>query len=69
LSKEDQWIAEIFGFMTVEAQPNVLLAWLHGEGAEKMEKVSQEGVKAGVEKVLDVMRKKFNVTAVKNIIR
>ncbi|XP_063539883.1 spermine oxidase-like [Cydia strobilella] len=68
-SKEEQWITEIFGFITVENQPNVLLAWIYGEGAEEMEKVSLEGVKTGVEKLLDIVRRQFEVTPVKNVIR
>lgn len=54
---------------SVQYQPNVLLAWTYGEGTEKMEKVSLEGIRAGVEKLLDILRTKFDVAPVKNVIR
>ncbi|XP_073960120.1 spermine oxidase-like isoform X2 [Choristoneura fumiferana] len=68
-TEEYQWITEVFGMWSVHHQPNVLLAWTHGEGTEKMEKVSLEGIRAGVEKLLDILRTKFDVAPVKNVIR
>ncbi|XP_048484467.1 lysine-specific histone demethylase 1A-like [Plutella xylostella] len=69
-SKEERWITEIYGFNTVEYQPNLLLAWIYGEGAVEMEKVSEEKVKAGVIKLLKVLfSKEFEVTPVKSILR
>ncbi|KAG7300401.1 hypothetical protein JYU34_016007 [Plutella xylostella] len=69
-SKEERWITEIYGFNTVEYQPNSLLAWIYGEGAVEMEKVSEDAVKAGVIKLLNVLfSKEFEVTPVKSILR
>ncbi|XP_049871435.1 spermine oxidase-like isoform X2 [Pectinophora gossypiella] len=67
--ENEKWITEIYGFQTVDWQKNVLLAWIYGYGAEQMEKVSLEGVKAGVKKLMDSALKNYNVTPVKNIIR
>lgn len=67
---KESWVTEIYGFNTVEYQPNMLLAWIYGEGAKAMEKASKEDVKAGVEKLLDVVfRKEFDVTPVKFVLR
>lgn len=66
----DQWITEIFGFWTVDHQPNVLLFWIQGKGAEFMEKLSVEEVTAGVQKLIDIaIKKKFDVSPIKNILR
>ncbi|XP_072938120.1 spermine oxidase-like isoform X2 [Epargyreus clarus] len=67
---DDKWVTEIYGFLTVEYQPNLLLAWIYGKGAEEMEKVSPERVKAGVSKLMDVVfKKQFKVTPVKAVLR
>ncbi|XP_053612127.1 peroxisomal N(1)-acetyl-spermine/spermidine oxidase-like isoform X2 [Plodia interpunctella] len=68
-SSDEKWITEIFGLWTVEHQPNVMLAWLYGNGAEMMEKVSLGGVEEGVKKLLSVVFKQFDVTNVKSIVR
>lgn len=66
----DQWITEIFGLWTVDHQPNVLLFWIQGKGAKFMEKLSVEEVKAGVQKLIDIaIKKKFDVSPIKNILR
>ncbi|KAJ0175275.1 hypothetical protein K1T71_009416 [Dendrolimus kikuchii] len=69
LSEEDKWITEIFALETVAHQPNVLLAWIYGKGAQAMEQASLDAVKAGVDKMLEVFRKKFDVSPVKNVLR
>lgn len=68
-SKNESWVTEIYGLWTVEHQPNLLLAWTYGNGAEEMEKVSLEEVKAGVQKLLDVMLSQYKVSPIKNILR
>ncbi|XP_046966516.1 spermine oxidase-like isoform X1 [Vanessa cardui] len=69
-TSEEQWVTEIPGFNTVEYHPNLLLAWIYGEGAKKMENTSEEKVKAGVVKLLEVFfSKEFNLTPVKSITR
>nr|XP_021201085.2 peroxisomal N(1)-acetyl-spermine/spermidine oxidase [Helicoverpa armigera]XP_021201087.2 peroxisomal N(1)-acetyl-spermine/spermidine oxidase [Helicoverpa armigera]XP_021201088.2 peroxisomal N(1)-acetyl-spermine/spermidine oxidase [Helicoverpa armigera] len=66
---KDQWVTEIFGLWTIDYQPNVLLAWIYGKGAEMMEKASVEEVQAGVKKLLDTMVTEFKVTPIKDLIR
>ncbi|XP_045512132.1 spermine oxidase-like isoform X1 [Pieris brassicae] len=69
-NKSEQWITEISGFNTVEYHPNVLLAWIYGAAAEKMEKLTVDEVKVGIEKLLCVVFKKsFNVAPVKCVTR
>ncbi|XP_075979918.1 spermine oxidase-like isoform X2 [Anticarsia gemmatalis] len=67
---EEKWITEIYGLLSVDYQPNVLLAWVYGKGAEMMERVTLEGVQAGVQKLIDVvLKKQFDVAPIKKIIR
>lgn len=68
-STSEKWITEIHGLQTVEHQPNLLLAWIYGNGAEEMEKVNLEEVKAGVQKLFDVMLTQYKVTTIENILR
>ncbi|XP_026727657.1 peroxisomal N(1)-acetyl-spermine/spermidine oxidase-like [Trichoplusia ni] len=68
-SGEDAWVSEIFGLWTVDCQPNVLLAWIYGKGAEAMEKQSLENVKTGVQKLFANVLKNFEVSPIKNLIR
>ncbi|GBP11645.1 hypothetical protein EVAR_73269_1, partial [Eumeta japonica] len=68
-TKEEIWITEVFNLNTVDYQPKVLLAWTYGEGAEQMEQLSLEEVKAGMAKLLDtVLGKQFNITPIKSIV-
>lgn len=69
-SAEEKWITEIYGLLSVDYQPNILLAWIYGNGAEVMEKLSEEKVQAGVQKLIDVvLKKQFDVTPIKRILR
>ncbi|CAB3244120.1 unnamed protein product [Arctia plantaginis] len=69
-SAGEKWVTEIFGLLSVDYHPNVLLAWIYGNGAVLMEKVSEEEVKAGVQKLIDtVLKKQFDVAPIKKIIR
>ncbi|CAB3244121.1 unnamed protein product [Arctia plantaginis] len=69
-SAGDKWVTEIYGLLSVDYHPNVLLAWIYGNGAELMEKLSEEEVKAGVQKLIDtVLKKQFDVTPIKRILR
>ncbi|VVC98690.1 unnamed protein product [Leptidea sinapis] len=68
-SGADEWITEISGFNTVEYHPNLLLAWIYGTAAEKMEKLSVDEVKAGLHKLLEMFKKQFKVTPIKCITR
>ncbi|KAM3958382.1 peroxisomal N(1)-acetyl-spermine/spermidine oxidase [Aphomia sociella] len=69
-SDDEYWITEIYGLWAVDHNPNVLLAWTYGNGTKIMEKVSLDAIRAGVNKLLDVVfKKQFNVTPIKSIIR
>ncbi|XP_013183713.2 peroxisomal N(1)-acetyl-spermine/spermidine oxidase [Amyelois transitella] len=68
-SEDEKWVTEIYGLMTVAHQPNLLLAWIYDTGAEIMERVSLEGVEAGIKKLLKVVFKDFDVAPVKRILR
>lgn len=69
-SVEEQWVTEVSGFLTVEHHPNLLLGWIYGEGAKKMEKISEEQVKATVIKMLELFfSKEFKMAPVKSILR
>ncbi|XP_045450320.1 spermine oxidase-like [Melitaea cinxia] len=68
-SVEEQWVTEVSGFLTVEHHPNLLLGWIYGEGAKKMEKISEEQVKATIIKMLEIFFNKFPMAPVKSILR
>ncbi|XP_039758714.1 spermine oxidase-like isoform X1 [Pararge aegeria] len=69
-NEQETWITEIFGFNTVEYHPNSLVAWIYGAGAMEMERASYEQVKAGIEKLLQVLfSKQFKLNPVKSILR
>lgn len=69
-TQDEKWITEVFALDTVAHQPNLLLAWIYGKGAEEMENVSLAGVHAGVNKLLNtVLRKSFDVAPIKTVIR
>ncbi|KPJ20122.1 Spermine oxidase [Papilio machaon] len=65
----EEWVTEICALNTVEYQPNLLLAWIYGRGAQEMEKCSEDEVKAGVSKLMGIFKKQFNVTPIKAIKR
>ncbi|CAK1581256.1 unnamed protein product [Parnassius mnemosyne] len=69
VSDDEKWITEIFTLFTVEHQPNLLLAWIYGKAAVEMERASLEQVKAGVNKLLGIFMKQFDVTPIKAIVR
>lgn len=54
---------------TVDGQPNVLLGWINDEAARLMEKTSEDNVKKGMEKLLDLTFKKFAPTPIKTVLR
>lgn len=62
-----EWLRDTLGFYTVSHQPNILCGWISGNAARKMELVSEEDFKAGVEKVLRMFVKNFNGAQIKNI--
>ncbi|CAH2049553.1 unnamed protein product, partial [Iphiclides podalirius] len=68
-SADERWVTEIPSLITVEHQPNLLLAWIYGTGAQEMERRSSEQVKAGIEKLMAILKRRFEVTPVKDVIR
>ncbi|XP_041980419.1 spermine oxidase-like isoform X2 [Aricia agestis] len=66
----NSWVTEIVGLYSVTQYPNMLLAWIYGEAAIKMEKASEQEVKTEINKMLELFfKKEFKVTPVKNILR
>lgn len=59
-----EWLEAIMGFYPVTHQPKIIIAWIAGELARKMELVSDADVKNGAEKVLRLLvKKESDVTA------
>lgn len=64
------WLEGLMGFYVNNPfQPNILAGWVTGRLAHKMEEKSDADVKAGVEKVLRMCLKEWNVPDVKNMVR
>lgn len=63
------WMSHIIGFYTVSFQPNILCGWITGEAARKMEEVSDEDVKIGIQYVLKLFLKDWKDSEIKNIVR
>lgn len=64
-----EWLQSIFAFNLIEIQPNLICAWLSGDGAERMEMVSDADAKSGAEKVLQMFLKLESVPVAKAMIR
>lgn len=62
-----EWLRDTLGFYTVSHQSNILCGWISGKAARKMELVSEQDLKAGVERVLRMFVKNFNGAQIKNI--
>lgn len=64
------WLEGLLGFFSFNTyQPNMILGWISGSLAEKMEQKSDEDVKAGAEKVLRMVLKQWNIPDAKTMIR
>lgn len=46
-SDHPDWLEDVFGFYTVDYQPNILCGWVSGVRARQMERDSEEAVKEG----------------------
>lgn len=46
-SQNHRWLEDMIGFFTVVSQPNVLLGWINGASARKMETLTDEEVTVG----------------------
>lgn len=63
------WLSSIIGFYTVSFQPNILCGWITGESARKMEQISNENLKLGIEYVLKLFLKNWKGAVIQNIVR
>lgn len=63
------WMSSIIGFYPVSFQPNILCGWITGEAARKMEEVSNEDVKIGIQHVLKLFLTDWKGADIKNVIR
>lgn len=45
---KNSWLEDVFGFYTVDYQPNILCGWVCGPSARQMEQTSHDEVVAGV---------------------
>uniref|UniRef100_A0A1L8E4N5 Putative amine oxidase n=1 Tax=Nyssomyia neivai TaxID=330878 RepID=A0A1L8E4N5_9DIPT len=52
------WLEDVFGFYTVDCQPNVLCGWIYGVNARKMERDTDDNVRKGVMYLLKKFLKK-----------
>lgn len=68
-SVNGEWLKGTLGFYTVSFQPNILCGWISGQAARKMELVSEQDLKCGVETVLKMFLKNWHGSQVKHIMR
>lgn len=64
-----EWLEGLCGFFPVHRQPNILIGWMTGPEARKMEYVSEADVKAGAEKVIGMFLKQWNPSSAKACVR
>lgn len=64
------WLEGLMGFYTFNRlQPNMICGWIVGPLAQKMEAKSDADVKAGVEKVLRMFLRNWNIPNAKAMVR
>lgn len=56
-----RWLEDVFGFYTVDSQPNILCGWITGPSAREMELETDEFVRIQVTKLLRTFLKHWNV--------
>lgn len=66
---EDTWLEDIFGFYTVDYQPNVLCGWISGVNARRMERLAEDDVLKGSMFLIRKFLKGWNVPEPVAIIR
>lgn len=67
--KEDSWLQDVFGFYTVDYQPNILCGWISGVSARRMEMTSEEDVMKGVVYLLRKFIRNMNVPEPVKVVR
>lgn len=65
------WLEHILGLYPISFQPNILLAWISGAAAQKMEQVNDDDFEAGIRKILKMVLKNYDNGdwRVKNVLR
>lgn len=66
---EFNWMEDIFGFFTLNYQPNILCGWISGPNARRMEQMPEETIRIGVMKLLRMFLRNYTVPQPKNLIR
>lgn len=66
---KNNWLEHVFGFYTVDYQPNILCGWVSGPSARRMEQTPIEEVKAGVTWLLRIFLRAFLVPTPIRIVR
>lgn len=56
--RDDNWIEDIFGFYTVDYQPNILCGWISGANARRMEMTPKDDV---LKSIMFILRKFLKV--------
>lgn len=69
LRSEDMWLEDVFGFYTVDYQPNILCGWISGKNARVMEQLPESEVLAGSMRLLRMFLKEFTVPEPVSIMR
>lgn len=57
----NNWLEDIFGFYTVDCQPNILCGWISGVNARRMELLPEHDVAVAVTGLLRKFIKKWNI--------
>lgn len=60
--REDQWLEDVFGFYTVDYQPNILCGWISGKNARLMEQLTDDVVLSGSMRLLRMFLRNYSVT-------
>lgn len=66
---EFNWLEDVFGFFTVDYQPNILCGWITGPNARRMEQVSEAALKEGVMRLLRTFLKNWQLPEPIHLIR
>lgn len=61
------WLEGVVGFFRINYQPNILCGWITGPMARIMEQTDTMQIKDGVQKVLRMFLKQWDIPPIKNI--
>lgn len=54
------WLEHILGFYPISFQPNILIGWISGAAAKKMEQVNDDDFQGGIRLLLKMVLKKYD---------